>query len=108
MARPQKLLADIVADFATLRAAYEKVGLLKDVVPGSSAWKLVGGGQDIDRFRREFLLLDRLVRNRVARLVVDGGAVRHVAVFGGNNVGKSTVVNILAKGVVASVSPEGG
>jgi ribosome biogenesis GTPase A len=31
-----------------------------------------------------------------------------LAVFGGNNVGKSTVVNILAAEKVTSTSPEGG
>ena len=108
MATPRDLLAKVVADFSTLRAAYAKAGLLQDPVPGSSAWRLLGSGEDIDRFRREFLLLDALVRNRVARLIIDGGTVRHLVVFGGNNVGKSTVINILAKCAVAGVSPEGG
>ncbi|HZU91632.1 MAG TPA: GTPase [Stellaceae bacterium] len=108
MAAPQQLLADIVAGFAALRAAYGKAGLLGDALPSSSAWKLLGGGEDIDRFRREFLLLDALLRNRVARLVLDGGALRHIVAFGGNNVGKSTVINILAASALAAVSPEGG
>lgn len=107
MATPEKLLADIVADFAALRAAYGKAGLFADAVPGSSTWRLLGG-EDIGRFRRLFLLLDALVRHRVARLVVDGGSLRHIVVFGGNNVGKSTVVNILARSAIADVSPEGG
>jgi GTPase SAR1 family protein len=108
MAPPQKLLADIVADFAALRAAYGKAGLFDDATPGSAAAKLFGGGEDIGRFRRTFLLLDALIRQRVAWLVLDGGRVRHVAVFGGNNVGKSTIVNILAGRALADVSPEGG
>ncbi|HJU20479.1 MAG TPA: GTPase domain-containing protein [Stellaceae bacterium] len=97
-----------MADFAALRAAYGRAGLLGEAVPGSPAWKLLGGGEDIGRFRREFLLLDALLRHRVALLMLDGGRLRHVAVFGGNNVGKSTAVNILARSAVADVSPEGG
>ncbi len=108
MNTPEQLLADIVADLAALRAAYGRYGLFGDIVAGSSAARLLGGGEDVGRFRRLFLMLDALVRHRVARLVADGGALRHVAVFGGNNVGKSTVVNILAEGAVAGVSPEGG
>lgn len=108
MAILEGLLADLAADFAALRAAYGRAGLLEEAAPGSSAWKLLGGGEDSGRFRREFLLLDALVRNRVARLLLDCGRLRHVAVFGGNNVGKSTVVNILARSAIAGVSPEGG
>ena len=49
-----------------------------------------------------------MVRNRIARLVFDRHGPRHVVVFGGNNVGKSTVVNILAAASIADTSPEGG
>ncbi len=103
----RKLLYDLVQDLATVRTAYERVGLL-NAAPGRLALKLLGGGESTDRFRRDFLLLDALLRNRVAWLAFDGGGLRHVAVFGGNNVGKSTIVNILAGAQIAGVSPEGG
>ncbi|MGD0109788.1 MAG: GTPase [Rhodopila sp.] len=49
-----------------------------------------------------------MVRHRIARLVFDRRGPRHIVAFGGNNVGKSTIVNILAAASVASTSPEGG
>ena len=102
------LLAAIKADFASLREAYTQVGMLGETNAGSTHWRLLGGGEEVARFHRTFLLLDALVRHRVAWLGDAGDAFRHVAVFGGNNVGKSTVINILAKASVAGVSPEGG
>jgi hypothetical protein len=108
MQSAQPLLAEILADFATLREAYQRTGLLGKTVSHSLAWKLLGGGAELERFQRTFLLLDALVRHRVVRATLQGEALRHVAVFGGNNVGKSTVINILAKAQVAGVSPEGG
>ncbi|MBV9484416.1 MAG: 50S ribosome-binding GTPase, partial [Acidobacteria bacterium] len=60
------------------------------------------------RFRREFLFVDAVVRHRVACLALCCGALRHIIMFGGNNVGKSTVVNILAASSIADTSPEGG
>src|SRR5690348_6717744 len=105
VAKTDNILESIVADFAALRAAYEKAGLLRGC-PNLPAEKLLGNGGHIDHFRREFLLLDAVLRHRVARLVLDRGCLRHIVVFGGNNVGKSTVVNILAESAIASVSPE--
>jgi hypothetical protein len=104
----EALFAKLVADLDAVHAAYERVGLLTDAGPGSLAWTLLGGGEDADRFRREVLLVDALVRNRVAPLVFDRHGPRHIVVFGGNNVGKSTVVNIMAAASVAGTSPEGG
>jgi 50S ribosome-binding GTPase len=104
----EPILADIVADLATLRDAYEKCGLLSTSSRATMAEKLLGRGEGAYRFPGEFLLFDAVLRNRVARLVIDGGALRHVAVFGGNNVGKSTVINILAADQIASTSPDGG
>jgi GTPase SAR1 family protein len=106
VAKTKNILEIIVADFASLRAAYEKAGLLSGC-PHLPTEKLLGGGDHIDHFRREFLLLDAVLRHRVARLVLGRGPVRNVVVFGGNNVGKSTVINILAGSGIASVSPEG-
>jgi len=40
-------------------------------------------------------------------LVLDRHRPRRIAVFGGNNVGKSSVVNILAAASIAGMSPEG-
>jgi 50S ribosome-binding GTPase len=104
----RKLLTQITADLSTVRRAYEKAGLLEDEAPNSAAFKLLGGGEDSKRFRRDFLLLDATVRERALWLGVDAGSLRHAAVFGGNNVGKSTVVNILAATAVTSTSPRGG
>jgi hypothetical protein len=102
------MLGYAIDDFERLHAAYHK-GTLISAGPGSDlARKLVGEGTDLARFRRLFLLLDALMRNRVARLMHGDDGRRHVVVFGGNNVGKSTVINILAGQRVASVSPEGG
>jgi hypothetical protein len=102
------LFKAIVTDLETLRDAYSRAGLLNDGGQGSLAYTLLGGGEAADRFRRDTLLLDAVVRNRVARLVFDRDGPRHVVVFGGNNVGKSTVVNILAAASIAATSPEGG
>ena len=104
----EKLIADVVADFGFLRGGYEKAGILDEGPGGAALAKLLGGYQDAARFRRTFLLLDALVRHRVSRIVFASGPYRHVAVFGGTNVGKSTVVNILAEDGVATASPEGG
>jgi hypothetical protein len=106
--RNESLLAEIIADFKTLRIAYDRVGLLGYSRPGALATKLLGAGDDIYRFMRHFLLVDAVLRNRAAWLASEGDVHRHVAVFGGNNVGKSTVVNILASCSIASTSAEGG
>ena len=104
----EALFAEVVADFGTLRDTYRSVGLLNTDNKTNMANSLLGGGDGLNRFAREFLLADAIVRNRVARLVIDCGKLRHVAVFGGNNVGKSAVINILAADGVAVTSPVGG
>jgi hypothetical protein len=101
-------LADAIADFDRLHAAYHKGALISAGAAGELASKLVGEGQDLFRFRRLFLLVDALMRNRLVRLLQPDDGLRHVVVFGGNNVGKSTIINILAGRRVASVGPEGG
>src|SRR6185437_3457767 len=100
-----ELLAEIVSDLGVLRAAYSTAGLLDDIGPNAN--RLLEDG-DGPRFRREFLFVDAVVRHRVAWLALCCGALRHIAVFVGNNVGKSTVVNILAASPIAHTSPEGG
>jgi hypothetical protein len=104
----EALFSRIVADLETVRAAFDNAGLLAEGGPGSLAWTLLGGGENADKFRREALMVDALVRHRVARLVFRRSGPRHIVAFGGNNVGKSTVVNILAMTSVAGTSPEGG
>jgi hypothetical protein len=104
----EALFSRIVADLDTVQAAYERAGLLADAGPGSVGWTLLGGHDAADRFRRESLMLSALMRLRVARLIFRRTGPRHLVVFGGNNVGKSTVANILAAARVAGTSPEGG
>ncbi|HQT76048.1 MAG TPA: GTPase domain-containing protein [Rhodopila sp.] len=104
----ETLFAAIVADLTLVRDAYEAAGLLRDSGHGSAAWTLFGGADGAERFRRDTLLADALVRNRVARLVFRRQGPSNIVVFGGNNVGKSTVVNVLAAATVAGTSPEGG
>src|SRR5436305_894816 len=105
MSKSTDLLDSAAADFATLRGAYARAGLFNDAATAArteACRALLGTGDDAYRFRRLFLLADALVRNRVGRAVYAGVApqtgprARHVSVFGGNNAGKSTVVNILA------------
>jgi hypothetical protein len=108
MTSNRHLLSKIVGDFDTLYRAYELAGLLAEDASSEAASKLLGSGDDIYRFKREFLLAEALIRNRVGRLVYGDNRLRHLAVFGGNNVGKSTVLNILAAEKVTSTSPEGG
>ncbi|WP_428483438.1 GTPase domain-containing protein [Rhodopila sp.] len=104
----EALFKAVVADLDAVRDAYLRAGLLTDGGPGSVARSLLGGPEAVERFRREVLLVDALVRHRIARLVFDRSGPRHIVVFGGNNVGKSTVVNILAADLIAGTSPEGG
>jgi hypothetical protein len=94
MASAASLLAQIVADLDAVHDAYAKGGLTvaDDATP--MAAKLLGGGEDVYRFRRDFLLVDALIRNRVGRALAGGAALRHVVAFGGHNVGKSTVIKI--------------
>src|SRR4051812_19790768 len=86
----RELLAAVVDDFDAVYRAYDKAGLLADDARTEAARKLLGNGDDVYRFKREFLLADALVRNRVGRAVygsTGGGddGPRHLAVFGGNN-----------------------
>ncbi len=104
----EALFKAIVTDLGTLLSAYSRIGLLTDDGQGLLAPTLLGSDEAADRFRRDTLLVDAVVRNRVARLVFDRHGPRHVVVFGGNNVGKSTVVNILAAASITDTSPEGG
>lgn len=108
MATTQELLSEIVSDFDAVYRAYERAGLLAGEAHTEAAKQLLGGGDDLYRFKREFLLVEALLRNRVGRLVYGSNELQHIAVFGGNNVGKSTVVNILAGEEAASTSPQGG
>jgi hypothetical protein len=108
MAPDQELLSNVVSDFDILYRAYEQAGLLAEQPGTEAAKKLLGSGDDVYRFQRQFLLVDALLRNRVGRMLFGGDGLRHVAVFGGNNVGKSTVTNILAAEKLSSTSPEGG
>src|SRR5271167_5184046 len=98
----------VAADLDAVYDQYRRAGLFTDGGSGSRAWTLLGGSEEAERFRREALLLNAVLRHRVARLVFDKCGLRHVVLFGGNNVGKSTIVNILAAASVASTSPEGG
>jgi hypothetical protein len=102
--KPAGAVAAVLADMQELRRAFATSGLL-DVQPPASAVALAGGAAQAERLRRDLLLADALLRNRVARR---RGGLRHVVVFGGTKVGKSSVVNILAKAPLAPVSPEGG
>src|SRR5215475_6731860 len=101
---PQELLSQVVSDFDVLYRAYARAGLLAEEAHTETAQKLLGSGDDVYRFKRVFLLAEALIRNRVGRLVYGSDDLRHLAVFGGNNVGKRTVVNILAAEKVASTS----
>ena len=97
-------VAAAIDDVAALRRACAAAGLL-DAPPSAAAAALAGGADRAERLRRDLLLADALLRNRVAR---EDAGLRHVVVFGGTKVGKSSVVNILAKTSLAAVSPEGG
>src|SRR5262249_11133942 len=95
MASAKSLLARIVDDLDALYAAYGKGGLTAVDDASPMAAKLLGSGEDVYRFRRDFMLVDALIRNRVGRALAGGPTPRHVVAFGGNNVGKSTVINII-------------
>lgn len=97
-------LAAAIADVAALRRGFAAAGFL-DAPPTAAAGALAGGADRAEALRRDLLLADALLRNRVAR---EDGGLRHVVVFGGTKVGKSSVVNILARARLAPVSPEGG
>ena len=65
----QELLSYIVNDFDALYRAYERAGLLASEANTETAKKLLGSGDDIYRFKREFLLTEALLRLRVGRLI---------------------------------------
>ena len=98
----------VVNQFSLLHQAYNSAGLLGEGAVSELAKQLLGEREKIAQFRREFLLIDALVRNRVGRALEIDDGFRHLVVFGGNNVGKSTVVNSLAGQYIAGVSAEGG
>jgi len=96
--------ARAITDLAVLRGAFAAAGWL-DPDPPPDARASAGGLEQAQRLRRDLLLADAFLRNRVAR---GAGGPRHVVVFGGTKVGKSSVVNILAAEPLAAASPEGG
>src|SRR5262245_47377297 len=104
----QKLLSQVVSDFDVLYRAYARAGLLAVETHTETAQKLLGSGDDVYRFKRTFLLAEALIRNRVGRLVYGSGDLRHLAVFGGNNFGKSRGVKFLAAGKLERPSFGGG
>ena len=97
-------IAAAIADMDEVRRAFAAAGLL-DGQPAVRAAALAGGADRVEHLRRDLLLADAFLRNRVAR---EATGLRHVVVFGGTKVGKSSVVNILAKASLAGISPEGG
>ncbi len=103
---PAAPIESVIADVAVLRRSFASAGLL-DATPAAAAAALAGGTAGAAHLRRDLLLADALLRNRVAPRPVPGRP-RHVVVFGGTKVGKSSVVNILAKAPLAATSPEGG
>jgi hypothetical protein len=92
----EALFDSLVTDINAVRDAYER------------AEPMTTFNEDADRLRRQTLMVSALLRNRVARLVLRRRGPRNIVVFGGNNVGKSTVVNIIAAAPLAGTSPEGG
>jgi hypothetical protein len=58
-------LEKLVDDFDRLYECYINGGLIGDSAGAGMAKSLLGGGEDIARFSREFPLIDALVRNRV-------------------------------------------
>jgi len=77
-----------------LCSAYEKSGLFGNGGNRQQSWS--GGAQ----LRRRLQLVRALLRNVLGAA---GGTHQHVCVFGGTQVGKSTVINILAQQPVAKV-----
>ena len=108
MRSAEELLTAVIADLAGLRLSYQKGGLLSEFKGELLPLGLIGGRDDIARFRRVFLILDALIRNRISRTILESGSFTHIAVFGGTMVGKSTIVNVLAEKSIADTSPEAG
>lgn len=103
-APPAEAIAAAIADMQAVRRAFADAGLL-DAAPPDAAVALAGGAAAAAALRRDLLFADALLRNRV---LPRGDRLRHVVVFGGTKVGKSSVVNLLAQASLAPVSPEGG
>lgn len=104
------LLEKILADLKRLRVAYERRGLLTNRDGGGAS-----SGSAPSPLARDLLLADGLLRNVV------GGAPRdsaddssdderpfHITVFGGTQVGKSTMANVLAGRELARVHHTAG
>jgi hypothetical protein len=103
------LLAAIVADMAELTTSYQQAGLLGGDDSGRVARCLLGGRDAVLAFRRLFLLIDGLLRNVVGKQVYSRGQeFKHVAVFGGTQVGKSTCLNVILGINVARVHHTAG
>ena len=101
---PREALESLVLDVGKLADDYGRAGLLGSAGPDRAARSLVGDAAEVMAFRRLFLLTDALLRNVVGKKVFAAAdAPRHVAVFGGTNVGKSTCVNVLLAAGVAGV-----
>jgi hypothetical protein len=103
-APPAEAVAAAVADMQAVRRAFADAGLL-DATPSAAAAALAGGAVAAASLRRDLLLADALLRNRVP---ARRDRLRHVVVFGGTKVGKSSVINLLGRAPLAPVSPEGG
>lgn len=103
-----ELLENILSDLKRLRLAYERRGLL--TMPDSSRR---GHGSAPSPLARDLLLADGLLRNVVGAATPDTAtdAVERpwqVTVFGGTQVGKSTVINVLAGRDIARVHHTAG
>jgi hypothetical protein len=90
------LLAAIVADLAELATSYRRAELLAGDESSRVVRCLLGGRDAVLAFRRLFFLIDGLLRNVVGKHVYSRGqGLKHVAVFGGTQVGKSTCLNVI-------------
>jgi hypothetical protein len=103
------LLADIVTDFEELAASYRRARFLGSGDGGHMARSLLGGRDEVLAFRRLFLLVDALLRNVVGKqLCSSAQSCKHVTVFGGTQVGKSTCLNVILGANVARVHHTAG
>lgn len=104
-------LENVLQDLQRLRVSYESRGLLATSVGSRST-----GGSAPSPLARDLLLADALLRNVVGRQVDSASSaadppdqpVTHYAVFGGTQVGKSTVMNVLAGREIAHVHHTAG
>lgn len=105
----QQLLEQIVADLEKLAASYDKAGLFSASQASSRVTQLVGGHEEVLALRRALLLVSGLLRNVVGRQLLAASAPpRHVSIFGGTQVGKSTIMNVLAASASARVHHTAG